>query len=442
MPPQPDPERGTGEHDQTPRGDFSPPDGSESLFSMYLDRAIEEDRRMVESWKEHANGMLTSTGLFSAAVAALLVVSIPDIRPNSQDTSAFYLAHIYQQSSTQPNGSRPSIPSSLSDPTEPFSPPKLSVWVNGLWFSSLVINLSCALLATLLQQWARRYEKVANPRYRPHKRARIRAFYRDGVERWGIPEAVEALPVLLHISIFLFFAGISVFLFGVHRTIFKAVTTLISLIVISYTCLALSPVFHMNCLYFTPLSIPFSFCLTATRFLFFRILPGFNRKQLPFSQSMVKAAEKYALELEPDIDHDSLLWTFESLDNDTDFEEFFDALPLLCDSDRDTGEKLELKEKFIEPNKSELSNALMRLMDRTLSSNLVEESVKYRRMVIFIKAMDSKSTSLLDRSHILRRVFFSTFGIDSWDTWNLGFPCGFGRTISIKSRSHLSTRNA
>ena len=33
-------------------------DGSESLFSMYLDRALEEDQKMVESWKGDADGML------------------------------------------------------------------------------------------------------------------------------------------------------------------------------------------------------------------------------------------------------------------------------------------------------------------------------------------------------------------------------------------------
>ena len=36
------------------------------------------------------------TGLFSAAVVSLISVSIQDIRPNSHDTSNFYLANVYQ----------------------------------------------------------------------------------------------------------------------------------------------------------------------------------------------------------------------------------------------------------------------------------------------------------------------------------------------------------
>src|SRR6266705_6375866 len=48
---------------QDPQEDFNPSDGSEALFSMYLDRVIEEDRRMVESWKGDADGMLVFVGL-------------------------------------------------------------------------------------------------------------------------------------------------------------------------------------------------------------------------------------------------------------------------------------------------------------------------------------------------------------------------------------------
>jgi hypothetical protein len=177
-------------------------------------------------------------------------VSVPNIQQGSQDISAFYLPSIYQQLSTQPDGSQTPIPSSLSDPTQPFTPPTLGVWVNGLWVMSLVISLTCALLATLLQQWARRYKRVAYPRYNPHKRARIRAFYKHGVEKLRIPWMVEA--ALLHISLFLFFAGLSVFLFGVDLTNFKVVASWIALYVILYACLTFLPVIREDSPYSAP----------------------------------------------------------------------------------------------------------------------------------------------------------------------------------------------
>ena len=152
------------------------------------------------------------------------------------------------------NGTHAPIPSSIPDPTVKFIPPTSGVWVNGLWFLSLVVSLTCALLSTLLQQWARRYLRVAYPSKRPHKKARIRAFYRHGVEKLHIPLAIELLPALLHISLFLFFAGLSVFLFGVHRTIFKVVTAWIALCGFVYGFLTLLPTIYKSSPYSAPLS--------------------------------------------------------------------------------------------------------------------------------------------------------------------------------------------
>ena len=101
-------------------------------------------------------------------------MSIQDLQQNPQDTSNFYLANTYL-ATINPNAS-----SSLPTSPPPFIPPNYAIWVNALWFLSLVISITCALLATLLQQWARRYIKVTQPRYSPHKRARIRAFFAEG----------------------------------------------------------------------------------------------------------------------------------------------------------------------------------------------------------------------------------------------------------------------
>ena len=286
------------------------------------------------------------------------------------------------------------------------------------------MSLTRALLATMLQQWACRYERVAFPRHRPQRRARIHAFYKRGVEKWHIPRpgALEALPLLLYISHFVFFAGLSTFLYGVNHTIFKVMTTWIGVCVTLYACLSISPITRKDSPYHTPLSGVFSgifsFCLTGIRYLFNRKqpeLPSSDPEEVQddyFSRpdGMAKTAEEHAFKLNSDIDHRSLLWTFKSLDDEADFEEFFEGLPLLCDSD--TGKELKLKEMFIEEpkNKKKLTSALIGLMDRTLSSNPVEESVKHRRMIIFTKAMESESTSLIDREHILRRVLFK-----NWD---------------------------
>jgi hypothetical protein len=62
-----------------------------------------------------------------------------------------------------------------------------------------------------------------------------------------------------------------------------------------------------------------------------------------FLPSMSRTAEEYALKLPPDIDSQSLLWTFKSLDEDGDLEKFFEALPSLYHSE--TGKDLDTSAK-------------------------------------------------------------------------------------------------
>jgi hypothetical protein len=183
--------------------------------------------------------------LFSAAVAALLALSVPDLRPNSQDTSAFYLGNIYQILA-DPNIT--ASPSSVTFPVAqppPFSPPRYAVWVNSLWLMSFVISLTCALLATSLQQWARRYARLTQPaRCSPEKRARIRAFFAGGVDKMNLPLVVEGLPALIHLAVFLFFAGLIIFLLNVNYSISISVIAWIGLFSVLYAFITFMPILY------------------------------------------------------------------------------------------------------------------------------------------------------------------------------------------------------
>jgi hypothetical protein len=186
---------------------------------------------------------LKQTGLFSAVIAALIVVSLQDLRPNSQDTSAFYLEKLYQLQA-DPGASLPTGPSAVASPPA-FSPPKYAVWVNSLWALSLVISLSCAMLATSLQQWSRRYIRITHrARCSPHNRARIRAFFAHGIEKFHFLWAVEALPAMVHLSFFVFCAGLLIYLFNIDHTVFKVVVCWMALFSIVYAFITFLPMFR------------------------------------------------------------------------------------------------------------------------------------------------------------------------------------------------------
>ncbi|KAH9165362.1 hypothetical protein EDB89DRAFT_2102259, partial [Lactarius sanguifluus] len=337
-------------------------DGSGPIFSMYSERATEDDEKMAESWKADAEGILVFTGLFSAAVASLISVSIQDIRPNPQDTSNFYLANIYQTLSNPGSNVSSSLPAS----PPPFSPPNYAIWVNALWFLSLVISITCALLATLLQQWARRYLEVTQPRYSPHKRARIRAFFFEGVDKFLLPWAVEALPTLLHASLFLFIAGLAVFLHNVNLTIFKLALSWVGVCVALYGCITFIPIFRHDSPYHTPLSLPAWYIITGLSFVIFQVLrwfslfisfcylflccpcavltfdmesPSFLGQVNGRFQSLAKSyrellvkgmqmiVEETALNSPSAIVTRAFMWTFDGSDEDHELERFLSGLP-------------------------------------------------------------------------------------------------------------------
>jgi hypothetical protein len=201
------------------------------------------------------------------------------------------------------------------------------------------------------------------------------------------------------------------------------VTAWIALCVTLYACVTFLPIIRKDSPYSSPFSASVSFCLIGIRYVFrlryvfprplLQMLPDFDHPiclSIPsavhidgvHSHGLNRTAEEYALKLPPNIDHRSLLWTFESLGEDTDLEKFFEGLATLSDSE--TGKHLNLQQDFIGPHRKRLSNTLIGLMNRTLSSNLVTESVKQRRMITCIKVIES--TSLLGPWCILSCFLF------------------------------------
>ena len=290
------------------------------------------------------------------------------------------------------------VPSLLHPP--PFSPPTYAIWVNTLWFMSLVISITCALLATLLQQWARRYLKATHSRYSPDKRARIRAFFAEGVDKCLLPLAVEILPTLLHISLFLFFAGLVVFLSNVNLTIFKFVLSWVGVCVAMYGCVTLMPILRHDSPYYTPLSLlvwlivnGFACFASGVSWLLLFYVVRWRRgvwRLLCFaeqcydmlSQGMQKTAEKTALNSSSKIVNHAFMWTFESLDEDHELERFFSGLPGFCNSKVVDDPLPGLT--WIEQQK--LYDALSGLLDRTFASDLLPAPVKERRAIICAKA--------------------------------------------------------
>jgi hypothetical protein len=363
-------------------------------------------------------------------------MSIQDIQANPLDTSNFYLASIHQ-ALTASNPSNISLPSS----PPPFTPPTHGIWINSLWFLSLVISMTCAVLANLLQQWARKYLKVTQPLSASSeaRRARYRAFYAEGVENFLLPWVFEALPAMLHLSVFLFFAGLVVFLWNFDPTISKLILSWVAGCVVLYGYITFIPTFYHDSPYNTPLSplawsvvtgvsflalqvfkwvsyflnfllfifdvihlflmclfCPFFLCLECCfnpdhvfNFVDYsidrnRLAEAGDRHRKLFIQGMHKAAKKAALGLQSGLSGRAFMWTFDSSHEDEELEGFFSSLPGFRKSNGDK----DFLDNLTVDQKENLWSGFVGFLDRTFSSDSLPEGDKDRRAKICADAFD------------------------------------------------------
>ena len=319
-----------------------------------------------------------------------------------------------------PNVSPPSVPSLARPPA--FSPPRYAIWVNSLWFLSLVISLTCAMLATLLQQWARRYIRATQlPRCSPEKRARIHAFFANGVKKFHADCVVEALPALIHLSLLTFFAGLLIFLDNVNHTVFSVVLCGVTLSSAVYLCITLMPIFWLDSPYYAPLSSTVWLLYAATWYSFWKlramIVWRFTRGPdyltwYSFTEmkdrcrgwilgGLGRATEEVVSYLSSELDSCVVDRTVDALGEDDDLEKFFECLHGYYLSDYvnrvQRHQPPEVRKK-IEAISSEF-------LQRTLSSELVSEIVALRRLASCLVAVDMVGGPFRVGS-ILQNIFF------------------------------------
>jgi hypothetical protein len=363
---------------------------------------------------------LLQSGLFSAVVTAFLAISVQTLQPDPQEKPTSYLENIYQLLADPNRTHVPTLPSQFNPPA--FSPPKSAVWVISLWFLSLVVTLSCALLAILVQQWVRRYIKLAHQHSAsgPLRRARTRAIFHKGVEDLNLQRAVDALPILLHASLVLFLAGLVVFSFGYNPTVCTVVVSWVGLGALTYACFTLLPLFRHDSPYYTPISPPLWLLYTGTLSLAVRILRWFTAFNCfsdktwgrfgrlkdhygrRFSHRIEEAAEEFAQNLLPEIDGGILLWVLQSLDEDHVLQGLFGAIP-----DFRSSRVLEkFRNTFQLSNGEKMTEALIGLMDRTLPPDQL--MTKADRIQNYIQEMAALSLPI--NRQTLSRVLYN-----DWD---------------------------
>ncbi|KAJ7573053.1 hypothetical protein C8J56DRAFT_527941 [Mycena floridula] len=234
-----------------------------TLPGCYVREAKIYDEGMVARWKVLMDGLLLFAALFSAVVTAFIIEGYKTLSPDPSAMTVVLLYHISQQLSTITNTTELNI--SLPDLN---SSPTLAIITNVFWFLSLALSLTCALTATLIEQWASDYVRTIERREAPAIKARIRAYLFEGVENSNVAAIVEGTPLLLHASLFSFFIGLIFFLHPISNIITFLAAGILAAFGIAYLSATIAPLIDTASPIRTPLTtlvLQFSFARNLLR---------------------------------------------------------------------------------------------------------------------------------------------------------------------------------
>jgi Family of unknown function (DUF6535) len=274
--------------------------------------------------------------LFAAALTPFIVDRVQTIQVTPAQQMVFYeqqsvemLKQISAQlSSAFPQASVPS-PSSLPPLSSLTANPSPSDRrVNVLWFMSLILSLAAALIATLVQRWARSHMQIFLRHKHPLELSRIRQYLHEGVQRWHMAAIAEAVPALFHVALFLFMFGLADFLVHADMIVGAPTVAFIALYCAFYTTTTIVPLWKPQFPIRSPFSVMLWYLAQAIPIRSYK--DRVDGKMKPVSQNMADGQMELAMESTPPRryrDRRAIAWLVRGLTVDVEMESFALSMP-------------------------------------------------------------------------------------------------------------------
>jgi hypothetical protein len=276
----------------------------------------------------------SQAGLFSAVLTAFVVDSKQDLKPSPADETVYYLRQhstILSQISVQLSSIAPqvAIPSTPPPPFPPSSPLASDVRVNVFWFMAIAFSLLAALVAILVQQWVRKYMHVFQRYGDPLKSSRLRQYLYEGCESWYMPKVAEVVPGFLHVSLFLFFAGLGDSLLNINTKVALSTIVPIGVSGLLYILMIFAPIIYPQSPYQNSFSGMFWYLFQKLRGRRFRDR-GSDGEMRSVSTNMAQGQMQLAMEeteARKGRDVRATRWLITNLTEDAEMEKFLSAIP-------------------------------------------------------------------------------------------------------------------
>ncbi|KAG6895407.1 hypothetical protein C0992_001416 [Termitomyces sp. T32_za158] len=231
------------------------------VWNVYLDEAHEYDMDMIEGFRNILDGLLVFAALFSAVVTTFVAQTSQALQPDNMQIMVSQLIETNQLLRAAGNKTSINTVPTASLGPESQTHTSIDVWVNGLFFTSLALSLSTALLSVLAKQWIQAYIAVVPGSAKI--RAVTRHFRFQGLEKWKLGDIIESLPLILHCSVAIFLIGLVLYISQLSRPLCGIIAVITAFTFVFYFGSSMISAFDVAC----PYRIPFMFLLA--QFLLF-----------------------------------------------------------------------------------------------------------------------------------------------------------------------------
>ncbi|KAI1783244.1 hypothetical protein LXA43DRAFT_977208 [Ganoderma leucocontextum] len=224
------------------------------VWKKYAETVRTHHDELVGRWQKDMDNLLIYASLFSAVLTAFNVQSYQLLQPAPTDPSLAVLQQISQQLSSfsvSPsfvNSTRPARPLDVIQPR--FHAPASAVWINALWFSSLICSLASVSIALMVQQWLHDVRmglsgtSLHNASRRQHRH--------NVLLKWRVDIIVLIPSILVQLALVLFLLGLVVLLWTLHQTVAIVGTSLVGTLFLFLIVVICLPVFKWDCCYRSP----------------------------------------------------------------------------------------------------------------------------------------------------------------------------------------------
>ncbi|KAH6867262.1 armadillo-type protein [Coprinopsis sp. MPI-PUGE-AT-0042] len=182
---------------------------------------------------------LVFSGLFAGIVSAFVLESRKKLRMDDQE---LLLQSIH-------NALR-----GLPPQEDNYKPATEHLWINGLWFSSLVITLFSAIVGVLAKSWLVKYASL--PMREEAEDAYQRWAVDQRVRKWRMERVNTMIQLLVQLAFFLFAIGLALQCFNDHQVLGGIISGLVGVGTVTYLLVTSLPLFihDGSCPVYTPFS--------------------------------------------------------------------------------------------------------------------------------------------------------------------------------------------